>query len=127
VTSEHFGDACVFEGDAAPFAQIGYTLVVLRPGEPSALYHREANQEDFLVVAGECLLLVEREERPLRRGAAAYPAGPEDSWSRQRLIALSRWTSRSSRAAIRSSALRAWRARRKSMPVRCKAVSSGAE
>ena len=66
VTSEVFGDACVFEGDAAPFAQLGYTLAVLQPGQPSALYHREANQEDFLVLAGECLLLVEGEERPLR-------------------------------------------------------------
>ena len=66
MTSERFGDACVFEGDAAPFAQIGYTLAVLRPGQPSALYHREADQEDFLVLAGECLLLVEGEERPLQ-------------------------------------------------------------
>ena len=30
-------------------------------------YHREANQEDFLVLAGECLLLIEGEERPLKR------------------------------------------------------------
>jgi len=66
VRSESFGDACIFEGDAAPFAQIGYTIAVLQPGQPSALYHRESNQEDFLVLAGECLLLVEGEERPLR-------------------------------------------------------------
>ncbi len=31
-----------------------------------AVYHREANQEDFLVLAGECLLLIEGEERPLK-------------------------------------------------------------
>ena len=66
VASEAFGDACVFEGDAAPFAQIGYTLQVLQPGQPNGMYHRESNQEDFLVLAGECLLLVEGEERPLR-------------------------------------------------------------
>jgi uncharacterized cupin superfamily protein len=66
VTGETFGDACIFEGDAAPFAQVGYTLAVLEPGHPSGLYHREPNQEDFLVLAGECLLLVEGEERPLR-------------------------------------------------------------
>jgi uncharacterized cupin superfamily protein len=66
VTHDHFGDACVIESDAAPFGQIGYTIVVLQPGEPSALYHREGNQEDFLVLTGECLLLVEGEERPLR-------------------------------------------------------------
>ena len=66
VTSDVFGDACVFEGDAVPFGQIGYTLAVLRPGEPSGLYHHESDQEDFLVLAGECLLLVEGEERPLQ-------------------------------------------------------------
>jgi uncharacterized cupin superfamily protein len=65
VTNEAFGDACIFEGDDAPFPQLGFTLAVLRPGLTS-MYHREANQEDFLVLAGECLLLVEGEERPLK-------------------------------------------------------------
>jgi uncharacterized cupin superfamily protein len=78
VTSETFGDACIFEGDAAPFAQIGYTLAVLQPGRPSGLYHREANQEDFLVLAGECLLLVEGSERRLRAWDFVHcPAGTE--------------------------------------------------
>ena len=66
VTSEGLSDACIFEGDEAPFPQVGFTLAVLRPGEPSGLYHREANQENFLVLSGECLLLVEGEERHLR-------------------------------------------------------------
>ena len=65
VTGEHFGDACIFEGTAVPFGQIGYTLAVLQPGQPSGLYHHEDDQEDFLVLAGECLLLVEGEERRL--------------------------------------------------------------
>ena len=65
VTSESFGAACIFEGDLR-FPEVGYTLSVLQPGQPSALYHREGNQEDFLVLAGECLLLVEGEERPLK-------------------------------------------------------------
>jgi uncharacterized cupin superfamily protein len=38
---------------------------ILRPGEPSALYHGEDAQEDFLVLSGECLLLIEGEERRL--------------------------------------------------------------
>ena len=38
---------------------------MLQPGQPGGRYHREANQEDFLVLAGECLLLIEGEERPL--------------------------------------------------------------
>jgi uncharacterized cupin superfamily protein len=51
---------------AQRFAQVGIMLQVLQPGQLSGLYHAESNQEDFLVLAGECLLLVEGEERPLK-------------------------------------------------------------
>jgi uncharacterized cupin superfamily protein len=64
--NDHFGTCCIFEGDDAPFAQLGFTLGVLQPGRSGGLYHREANQEDFLVLSGECLLLIEGEERRLR-------------------------------------------------------------
>jgi uncharacterized cupin superfamily protein len=64
VTNEALGDAFIVEGDLM-FPQLGYTLAVLQPGQASR-YHREANEEDFLVLAGECLLLIEGEERPLR-------------------------------------------------------------
>jgi uncharacterized cupin superfamily protein len=64
MTNEAFGACCFFESDAAPFADLGFTLGVLWPGQ-GGLYHREANQEDFLVLAGECLLLVEEQERRL--------------------------------------------------------------
>jgi uncharacterized cupin superfamily protein len=57
---------CDFEGDAE-FAQVGVGVCVLQPGEAMAMYHWEADQEDFLVVHGEGLLLVEGEERPLRQ------------------------------------------------------------
>jgi uncharacterized cupin superfamily protein len=66
VTNDEFGAACIFEGDAAPFAQVGYTLAVLAPGQPNGLYHREDDQEDFLVLSGECVAIVEGEERRLR-------------------------------------------------------------
>jgi uncharacterized cupin superfamily protein len=66
VTNERFGAACVFESDAVQFGQIGYTLQVLEPGQPSAMYHWEEDQEDFLVLSGECIAIVEGEERPLR-------------------------------------------------------------
>jgi len=66
VTNEALGAACVFEGDEAPFADVGFTVAVLQPGQSGGRYHREANQEDFLVLAGECLLLIEGEERRLR-------------------------------------------------------------
>ena len=65
IRSESFGDACIFEGPER-FRQVGYTLQVLQPGQPNGLYHREADQEDFLVLSGECLLLVDGEERRLR-------------------------------------------------------------
>ena len=66
VSNEKFGDACIFEGDAVPFGQVGYTLGVLSPGQASGMYHWEDDQEDFLVLSGECLLIVEDEERPLK-------------------------------------------------------------
>ena len=56
---------CDFEGDTE-FEQLGINLSVLGPGEPMAMYHWEADQEDFLVLSGEALLIVEGEERPLR-------------------------------------------------------------
>jgi uncharacterized cupin superfamily protein len=66
VTNDVLGDACILEGDDAPFPDIGYTIAVLQPGQSGGRYHREANQEDFLVLAGECVLLIEEEERPLK-------------------------------------------------------------
>jgi uncharacterized cupin superfamily protein len=56
---------CELEGDA-DFAQLGINISVLQPGESMAMYHWEADQEDFLVVAGEPLLIIEGEERQLR-------------------------------------------------------------
>ena len=55
-----------FEGENARFDQVGIGLGILRPGEPGALYHGEDAQEDFLVLSGECLLLIEGEERRLK-------------------------------------------------------------
>jgi uncharacterized cupin superfamily protein len=49
------------------FRELGVSLVVLGPGEPVGMYHWEADTEDFLVLFGEALLIVEGEERPLRR------------------------------------------------------------
>jgi uncharacterized cupin superfamily protein len=66
VTSESFGSAAIFEDDDREFPQVGYTLAVLQPGQSNGLYHRESNQEDFLVLRGTCTLLVEGVERKLR-------------------------------------------------------------
>jgi uncharacterized cupin superfamily protein len=63
------GAVCVvaddFEGERQ-FEQLGVNPFVLGPGEPMAMYHREADQEGFVVVSGEAVLIVEGEERPLR-------------------------------------------------------------
>jgi uncharacterized cupin superfamily protein len=75
--NETFGARCVFESDkrvlrnrpdldVQRFAQLGLTLAVVAPGQPSGLYHAESHQENFLVLSGECLLLIEGEERPLK-------------------------------------------------------------
>jgi uncharacterized cupin superfamily protein len=58
--------SCEFDGKTE-FSQVGIFLRVLGPGEPMAIYHWEADQEDFLVLSGEALLIVEGEERPLRQ------------------------------------------------------------
>jgi uncharacterized cupin superfamily protein len=74
--NDMFGWHCVFEAnppvvrgrpglEPTTFPQLGITLAVLEPGKPSGLYHAESKQEDFLVLAGECLLLIEKEERRL--------------------------------------------------------------
>jgi uncharacterized cupin superfamily protein len=58
------------------FSQVGIGLYLLEPGEPMAMYHWETDQEDFLVLSGEALLVVEGEERPLRRWDFVHcPAG----------------------------------------------------
>jgi uncharacterized cupin superfamily protein len=59
------GKACDFEGKRR-FKQLGINVNVLEPGEALGLYHREDHQEGFLVLAGECLLVVDGEERKLR-------------------------------------------------------------
>jgi uncharacterized cupin superfamily protein len=66
VTNEALGACCIFEGGEVPFAELGFTLAVLQPGQSGGRYHREGAQEDFLVLQGECLLLIEGEERHLR-------------------------------------------------------------
>jgi uncharacterized cupin superfamily protein len=50
----------------APFRDTGINIIVLSPAQPSCKYHSESVQEDFLVLGGECLLILEGEERTLR-------------------------------------------------------------
>jgi uncharacterized cupin superfamily protein len=63
--NEKFGAGVTFEG-TSEFAQCGINIQVLWPGQPNGYYHAENGQEDFLVLSGECLVLIEGEERRLR-------------------------------------------------------------
>jgi uncharacterized cupin superfamily protein len=77
VRNDAFGGRCVFEStprvlgerpDLEPqfFTETGFTLAVLEPAKPSGMYHAESTQEDFLILAGTCLLVIEEQERELR-------------------------------------------------------------
>jgi uncharacterized cupin superfamily protein len=62
------GGYCPFEGKGdARFTDLAINLNWLHPGKPMAMYHAEESQEAFLVLLGECLLIVEGEERPLQQ------------------------------------------------------------
>jgi uncharacterized cupin superfamily protein len=75
------GSGCDFESRETEFPQLGITLHVLEPGEPNGLYHVESRQEAFLVLSGECRLLVKGEERLLRPWDFFHsPAGTEHSF-----------------------------------------------
>ena len=74
-----FGSGCVFESRReAPFPELGINITTLQPGQPVCLYHEEQAQEDFLILGGECVLLVNGEQRPLRAWDFFHsPAGTE--------------------------------------------------
>ena len=74
-----FGSGCTFESrQNGHFPELGINISVVAPGQPLCLYHEENAQEAFLVLAGECTLLVNGEERPLRTWDFVHsPAGTE--------------------------------------------------
>ena len=61
------GASCEFDKHRERFAEVGINLTALQPGQPMTMYHREGYQEGFLVLRGECLLIVEGREVPLRQ------------------------------------------------------------
>jgi uncharacterized cupin superfamily protein len=64
---EKGGATYPLEAREPPFQDVGVRVCVLPPGQPNALYHSEGVQEGFLVLGGECTLVVEEEERALRQ------------------------------------------------------------
>ena len=80
VTNSQLGDACVIEGDDVSVPDLGFTIGVFQPGQASR-YHREANQEDFLVLSGECIALIEEQERRLQAWDFVHcPAGTDHAF-----------------------------------------------
>ena len=81
MTHDAFGSGCIFENrEAGGFQELGINISVVEPGQPLCLYHEESAQEDFLVLGGECVLLVNGEERPMRAWDLFHcPAGTETS------------------------------------------------
>ena len=63
--NEKFGESCGFEGNRS-FEQYGMNIHVIYPGQPNCHYHGEDDQEDFLVIKGQCKLLIEGQERELK-------------------------------------------------------------
>ena len=68
------GVSCDFEGKRR-FRHLGFNVNVLEPGQPLGMYHLERHQEGFLVLSGECLLVVEGETRTLEAWDFFHCAG----------------------------------------------------
>ena len=80
------GSYCTFEGKRR-FPHFGINISVLESGETMGMYHREKGQEAFLVLAGECTLIVEGKKRVLTTWDFFYcPPRPITSSSRSRRV-----------------------------------------
>jgi len=67
-----------FEPDDAPWPDLGVNIQVMQPGQPNCRYHSEPVQEDFLVLHGECIVILDGEERSLQQWDFLHcPAGTE--------------------------------------------------
>jgi uncharacterized cupin superfamily protein len=49
------------------FGQVGVNVARLAPGQPASLYHREGDQEGFLVLEGDCVVVADEQEHRLTR------------------------------------------------------------
>ena len=76
--NERGGTSVRFESPEAPFPDLGIGIRELQPGQPNGKYHSENVQEDFLVLSGECVVIIDGEERALRAWDFVHcPAGTE--------------------------------------------------
>jgi uncharacterized cupin superfamily protein len=92
LVNDAFGARCRFEADVPVvrgteleplrFPELGIVLAVLEPGKPGSLYHAESAQEDFLVLSGECVVVIDGVERRLRPWDFVHcPAGTEHGFA----------------------------------------------
>jgi uncharacterized cupin superfamily protein len=66
------------EPEGASWPDTGVNVQIMAPGQPNCRYHSEAVQEDFLVLHGECIVILDGEERRLRQWDFLHcPAGTE--------------------------------------------------
>ena len=66
------------EPERGLWPDLGVNVQVMQPGQPNCRYHSEPVQEDFLVLHGECLVILDGEERPLRQWDFVHcPAGTD--------------------------------------------------
>ena len=75
IHTENYGDGVRFEG-AERFPDFGINIRLLEPGQPASVYHSETRSEAFVVLSGECVAVIEDEERRLEKGdVLSTPAG----------------------------------------------------
>jgi uncharacterized cupin superfamily protein len=60
------GTWCSFEAPSTRSKLLGVGVHILWPGDSPGMYHAETDQEGFLVLSGECVAVVEGEERRMR-------------------------------------------------------------
>ena len=65
--NERAGTYVPFESDEHRWPEFGANVHIVQPGQPNCFYHQESGQEAFLVLSGECTLIVEEQERPLKQ------------------------------------------------------------
>ncbi|MEA2126301.1 MAG: hypothetical protein QOI80_3083 [Solirubrobacteraceae bacterium] len=65
-----------FESERRSWPDIGVNIQIMEPGQPNCRYHSEPVQEDFLVLHGECIVIIDGEERPMAQWDFLHcPAG----------------------------------------------------
>ena len=66
------------EPEGAHWPDAGVNIQIMQPGQPNCRYHSEPVQEDFLVLSGECIAIVDGEEKPLKQWDFLHcPGGTE--------------------------------------------------